>query len=292
MMLTNLLLAASLAGGPEVQWTAPSMLVAGKPYLVEVQISAPEEGAKLANWLLTPSAFTIGGKPIAKRDDDRTFQLPGGFTVSGSIDLSRHIREEGQFALGYAQEILDLEPVNVRVLKAAPEGLDFMEMPVEELSKYNVLISTVRGDMLCEVWPDKAPKHARNFLDLAYTGFYDGTIFHRVIPGFMIQGGDPTGTGTGDGPRQLEAEFNADVKHVAGTLSMARGNDVNSASCQFFVMHGDSPGLDGQYSAFGKLLLGADVVDAIVRTPRNRSDRPNKPQTMHSVTVVMAEGAE
>jgi peptidyl-prolyl cis-trans isomerase B (cyclophilin B) len=287
MILTNLLLAASLAGGPEIQWSAPSMFIAGKPYVVDIQITAPHDGAQLANWLLTPSAFTIGGQPIAKRDDTRTFQLPGGFSVTGKVDLSAHITATGEFALGYAEGLLDQEPVAVRVLKAAPEGLDFMAMPIEQISDYNILLSTNRGDVLCEVWPDIAPGHARNFLDLTYTGFYDGTIFHRVIPGFMVQGGDPTGTGTGDGPRQLEAEFSPDVKHLAGTLSMARSQDPNSGSCQFFIMHGDSPHLDGQYSAFGKLLLGADVVDAIVRTPRNRADRPNKPQTILNATVVV-----
>ena len=94
-----------------------------------------------------------------------------------------------------------------------------------------------------------------------------------------------------DGPRRLEAEF-SDVKHVAGTLSMARSNDPNSASCQFFVMHNNAPHLDGQYSAFGKVLLGMDVVEAIVRTPRNRQDRPNSPQTILSAIVVKAEPKE
>jgi len=208
MIFTNLMLAASLAGGPEIQWSAPSIFIAGKPYVVEVQITAPEEGAQLANWLLTPAAFSIEGQALAKRDDERTFNLPGGFSVSGKIGLGPHIQASGEFGLGYAVEVLQQDPVPVRVLAAAPEDVDFMTLPVEQLAKYNVLISTNRGDMLCEVWPDVAPNHARNFLDLAYAGFYDGTIFHRVIPGFMIQGGDPSGTGGGDGPRTLAAEFN------------------------------------------------------------------------------------
>jgi len=296
MMLTTLLLSLpslpGLVGGPEVQWTAPSTYIAGKPYEVEVQIRAPEGGAVVAGWLLTPSAFTVDGLPLAPRDDQRTFQLPAGFTISGTIDLAEQLLIAKDFNLGYASEMLGEEPLSVRVLQAAPEGLDFMTMPVEQLSEYNVLLQTNAGNILVEVWPDIAPNHARNFLDLSYTGFYDGTIFHRVIPGFMIQGGDPTGTGTGDGPRKLEAEFSDSVKHVAGVLSMARSNDPNSASCQFFIMHGDAPHLDGQYSAFGKVLMGADVVDAIARTPRNHSDRPNKPQTLMAAVVVKAQGGE
>ncbi len=295
-MLTNLLLAASLAGGPEIQWTAPSMFIAGRPYVVDISITAPAEGALITNWLLTPSAFTVDGNPLASRDDERTFRLPGGFSVSGTVDLGRYITASGEFALGYADGILQQEPIKVRVIEppsdAAPEGLDFMEMPVEQLSAYNVLLLTNRGEILLEVWPDIAPGHVRNFLDLSYTGFYDETIFHRVIPTFMVQGGDPTGTGAGNGPRSLKAEFDPEVKHVAGTLSMARGGDVNSASCQFFIVHGPAPHLDGQYTAFGKLTHGQDVVDAIARTPRNRQDRPNKPQTIISATVVAARGGE
>ncbi|MCP4250890.1 MAG: peptidylprolyl isomerase [bacterium] len=100
--------------------------------------------------------------------------------------------------------------------------------------------------------PDKAPKHVENFVDLAKSGFYDGLAFHRIIDGFMIQGGCPRGDGTGDGPRRLQAEFN-DTPHVLGTLSMARSNDPNSASCQFFICLGDAGFLDGQYSAFGQI---------------------------------------
>jgi len=115
-----------------------------------------------------------------------------------------------------------------------------------------VTISTDHGDMTLELLPDKAPKHADNFVTLAESGFYDGTTFHRVIDGFMIQGGCPRGDGTGDGPRRMAAEFN-DTPHVLGTLSMARSNDPNSASCQFFICLGDAGFLDGQYTAFGKI---------------------------------------
>ena len=125
--------------------------------------------------------------------------------------------------------------------------------------------------------------------DSAYTGFYDGVVFHRVIPGFMIQGGDPTGTGQGNGPRQLKAEF-TDAKHVRGVVSAARlGHDVNSASCQFFIVHNTSSHLDGSYSAFGKVVSGMDAVDRIAAAPQDpRTNRPRSPQTILKAAVILA----
>ncbi|HEX6883170.1 MAG TPA: peptidylprolyl isomerase [Planctomycetota bacterium] len=165
--------------------------------------------------------------------------------------------------------------------------MDEAALPAAELAKYWVLLTTNRGDLLAEFWPDVAPNHVRNFLDLSHTGFYDGTTFHRVIPGFMIQGGDPDGSGSGNGPRILKAEFNA-KKHVPGVLSAARTPDPNSASCQFFVMHANAPHLDGQYSGFGQLVTGLDVVDRIVKTPRGQGDRPHEPQIIERAVVVKA----
>ncbi|MBK7875407.1 MAG: peptidylprolyl isomerase [Planctomycetes bacterium] len=161
-------------------------------------------------------------------------------------------------------------------------------MEPAELAKYHVILQTNRGDMEVEFWPETAPNHVRNFLDLCYTGFYNGLTFHRVIPGFMIQGGDPTGTGTGNGPRSLKAEFSRDpkYKHVAGVLSMARSQNPDSASCQFFVMHGTSPHLDGQYSAFGKLVSGLDAVEKIVNSKKGSGDKPIEPQTIVKATVI------
>jgi peptidyl-prolyl cis-trans isomerase B (cyclophilin B) len=172
--------------------------------------------------------------------------------------------------------------------QAAETGLDFMKMPVGDLSKYHVVLETNQGNMEAEFWPDVAPNHVRNFLDLAYTGFYDGTTFHRVIPGFMIQGGDPTGTGTGDGKRKLKAEFNK-MKHDAGVLSMARSASPDSASCQFFVMHARSTHLDGQYSGFGKLVSGLDVVDKIAKTKTKPGDKPVETQKILKARVVKAQ---
>ncbi len=137
------------------------------------------------------------------------------------------------------------------------------------------------GKIVIELFPDKAPKHVRNFDSLVSVKFYDGTAFHRVIPNFMIQGGDPNSK---DKPRdtwgfgdpsltKVPAEFN-DVKHVRGIVSMARTNDPNSATSQFFIMHGNAPHLDGQYSAFGKVVSGMEVVDKIANLPRDKRDNP------------------
>jgi peptidyl-prolyl cis-trans isomerase B (cyclophilin B) len=162
-----------------------------------------------------------------------------------------------------------------------------MNMDAAQLANWRVVMTTTAGEMEMEFWPETAPNHVRNFLDLCQAGFYDGVIFHRVIPGFMIQGGDPTGTGTGGGPRRLKAEF-SQRPHKKGVLSMARSSDPNSASCQFFVMHDASPHLDGQYSAFGVVVRGLEVVDAIAKTRTGPGDRPVAKQEIKSAKVVPA----
>jgi peptidyl-prolyl cis-trans isomerase B (cyclophilin B) len=286
MIATLLALLPLCAGGPEVRWNASGTYVVGQPYKVQVEITAPKDGTVVSSWLLSPAAFTIDGKALAKREDSGTLHLPAGFTITGSVDLGAHIKASGEFKLGYASEIADTPPVNVRTLEAAPGGLNFMTMPVEELGKYLIFFQTNRGDILVRMWPHIAPEHSRNYLDLAYINFYDGTTFHRIIPGFMIQGGDPDGSGSGNGPRTLKAEFNPAVKHLRGVLSAARTNDPNSASCQFFIMHGTAAHLDGQYSAFGETVLGLDVVDAIVNSPKGPGDKPKTPQKIERAIVV------
>jgi len=155
-------------------------------------------------------------------------------------------------------------------------------------------IQTDKGTITFEPLAELAPEHVKNFVELALSGFYDGTKFHRVIPGFMIQGGDPNtrtthtaSWGTGNGPRRLKAEFSPASKasHVRGMVSMARSADPNSASCQFFVVHKDSTFLDNQYSIFGKVLTGMEVVDAIANTPRDASDRPLQPVVIEKITI-------
>jgi peptidyl-prolyl cis-trans isomerase B (cyclophilin B) len=141
-----------------------------------------------------------------------------------------------------------------------------------------------------ELYPEFAPNTVANFVTLAQDGFYDGLIFHRVIRGFMIQGGDPTGTGMGGPGYHIKGEFAANgvanpLKHSRGVLSMARSMMKDSAGSQFFVMHEDAPHLDGQYAAFGKVTKGMDAVDAIASTPTKGQDRPVTDQRIKKVTV-------
>lgn len=144
-------------------------------------------------------------------------------------------------------------------------------------------IETNQGTMVVEFWPDVAPGHVKNFIDLAKKDFYDGLLFHRVIPDFMIQGGCPEGTGMGGPGYKIAAEFNK-RPHERGVLSMARSGDPNSAGSQFFVCHAKAPHLDGQYTAFGRLLSGYDALDAIATTEA-QGDRPVEDQKMLEVTV-------
>ena len=174
-------------------------------------------------------------------------------------------------------------------MQPAEPGLKFLDLPAGELANFHVVIDTNQGEMEVEFWPDVAPNHVRNFLDLAYTGFYDKKTFHRVIPGFMIQGGCPQGSGMGDGPRKLKAEFSKTKKHTKGVLSMARSQNPDSASCQFFVMHAVSPHLDGQYSAFGKLVSGEQTLDKIAGTRTGGNDKPVSTQMINKMTVVRAD---
>lgn len=141
-----------------------------------------------------------------------------------------------------------------------------------------------------ELYPEIAPQSVNNFVSLVGKGFYDGLIFHRVIPGFMIQGGDPEGTGMGGPGYSIKGEFSSngfknDLKHTKGVLSMARSMMPNSAGSQFFIMHETSPHLDGEYAAFGKIIEGQDVVDTIAVVDTDYSDRPRTPQVMKTVTV-------
>ena len=154
-----------------------------------------------------------------------------------------------------------------------------------------VTIEMENGDVIkAELYPEVAPNTVNNFISLAKKGFYDGLIFHRVIPGFMIQGGDPEGTGMGGPGYGIKGEFamngfKNDLKHTTGVLSMARSQRPNSAGSQFFIMVDDAPHLDGQYAAFGKVTEGIDVAQAIVSSPRDWSDRPREDQVMTKVTV-------
>ena len=144
--------------------------------------------------------------------------------------------------------------------------------------------------IVAELYPEIAPNTVNNFISLINKGFYDGLIFHRVIKGFMLQGGDPEGNGTGGPGYSIKGEFSQngfknDLKHTAGVFSMARSMMPDSAGSQFFIMHMDSPHLDGAYAAFGKVIEGFDVVDGIAEVKTNFSDKPKEDQIMVEVTV-------
>lgn len=154
-----------------------------------------------------------------------------------------------------------------------------------------VTIEMENGDVIrAELYPETAPNTVRNFISLVQAGFYDGLTFHRVIPGFMIQGGDPAGNGSGGPDYCIRGEFTAngfqnDLAHTRGVLSMARTMQPDSAGSQFFIMTEDAPHLDRQYAAFGKVTENIEACDAIVNTPRDYNDRPRETQRMKRVTV-------
>ncbi len=154
-----------------------------------------------------------------------------------------------------------------------------------------VTIEMENGDVMkAELYPEIAPNTVNNFINLVNKGFYDGVIFHRVIRGFMIQGGDPQGTGVGGPGYSIKGEFSYngfanDLKHTKGVLSMARTMEPNSAGSQFFIMHETSPHLDGQYAAFGKVVEGEDIIDKIAAVATDYMDKPLEEQKMKKVTV-------
>ena len=154
-----------------------------------------------------------------------------------------------------------------------------------------VTITMANGEVMkAELYPEIAPNTVNNFISLVKKGYYDGLIFHRVIAGFMIQGGCPNGNGIGGPGYSIKGEFSQNgfkntLKHTEGVLSMARAMNPNSAGSQFFIMHQNSPHLDGQYAAFGKLVEGLDVVDSIAQVGTDWSDRPMVPQIIESMTV-------
>jgi peptidyl-prolyl cis-trans isomerase B (cyclophilin B) len=161
------------------------------------------------------------------------------------------------------------------------------------------VIRTSEGEMVAEFWTDVAPKTVENFKKLAKSGFYDGTAFHRIIKGFMVQGGDPLTKddskqarwGTGDPGYKIDAEFNK-KSHERGVLSMARSQDPNSAGSQFFICHGAPKFLDGQYTAFGKLIKGDDVLEKIATTKTLPGDRPEKRMNVESIKIVPADSVK
>ena len=180
----------------------------------------------------------------------------------------------------------------------APPPVAQKEKPMSEYENKVAELHTTAGEIHIRFFPDVAPNHVRNFLDLAEQGFYDGTKFHRVIPRFMIQGGDPNTIkgdpntwGSGNASKTLTAEFNR-VPHKRGIVSMARSQHPDSASSQFFIVVADSTFLDNQYTVFGQVTKGMDVADKIVAAPRGANDRPNQPTAITKVVVRAATPEE
>ena len=160
------------------------------------------------------------------------------------------------------------------------------------MENINIRITMENGAQIeAELYPETAPITVENFVSLIKEKFFDGIIFHRVIKGFMIQGGDPTGTGMGGSEKTIKGEFLSngvvnELKHTRGVLSMARTMDPNSASSQFFIMHEDAPHLEGQYAAFGKVTKGMEVVDAIANTRTDFRDRPLEDQRIKTIELI------
>ena len=189
-------------------------------------------------------------------------------------------------------------PAPTTTTAPAPKASAEENRPMEYYKDKVAELHTSAGEIDIRFYPDAAPNHVKNFIDLAEKGFYNGTKFHRVIPGFVIQGGDPNtvsgspGTwGTGVSPTRLKSEFNA-IAHRRGIVSMARSQDPNSASSQFFICVADAGSLDNQYTAFGKVTKGMEVADKIVSAPRGAGDRPNNPTSIDKIVIREAKPDE
>jgi peptidyl-prolyl cis-trans isomerase B (cyclophilin B) len=211
------------------------------------------------------------------------------------ISLKRHLFSAIGLAVVAAQLSFAQPPPPPSPASDAAAATDKKASADDEVA----VMKTTEGEMVISFWPDAAPKTVANFKKLAKSGFYDGTCFHRVIKDFMIQGGDPLTKdptkeqmwGTGDPGYKVDAEFN-DHSHVRGVISMARSQDPNSAGSQFFICHGNPKFLDHQYTAFGKLIKGDDVLEKIATTPTHPPDRPNKREEIISVKIVPASSVK
>jgi len=187
---------------------------------------------------------------------------------------------------------MSLRSIALCLLSVFTAGFLFAQAQnLTEPDKEVAVLQTNSGKIVIEFFPNAAPKHVKNFKQLTRSGFYNGTHFHRVIPGFMIQGGDPnskdndrSNDGTGNSGTNVPAEFTS-ISHKRGIVSMARSSDPNSASCQFFIVVKDSTFLDNQYSAFGRVIEGMDVADKIVNVKRDDRDNPINPVIIQKVTI-------
>ncbi len=247
-------------------FSAPALFIQGEPYRVTVDIKGVgEKPCQMPAWLLTPAAWLVNNKPLIRREAEGNIEVEPGQSISMSVDIAPRINERFEndpidFRLSFAESGVD--PIDVIYLGLPERGINFEELPKEQLGNYQVVLQTTGGAVWLEMWPDVAPNHVRNFLDLASKGFYDGSPFYRIIPMFMVQGGRAV---SGEAPpRKLDAEFNS-RNHDAGVLSAARlPDDINSATSEFFIVHSNAPHLNGKYSAFGRVVHGMDAVNNMV----------------------------
>ena len=277
-----------------------STFMAAAEVVLRLQVEAIEDGAVVPASLFDGLAFDVScgeasGPAILEAGSAGVVHLAKGTTIVRTIALPAARFTPDLAAAGIATVALQwpgLTGANC-VFDVVPDvsQLDIADL---DLEKTRVVLVTSLGEMTLSFRPDKAPRHVVNFLELAKKGFYDGTKFHRVIRGFMIQGGDPNTKddsrrdlwGQGGPGYRVDAEFN-DIRHVRGVLSMAREPDPDSAGSQFFIMHGEAGHLDGQYSAFGHLESGADTLDAIANVPVQKGgSAPLEPVVLRSVVIL------
>ncbi len=281
-------LAAAAQGGDEVdvslELVSPTAM-AGEDVRLKITLHS-ESGRGLAPAMLDSACFRVElseGDVITPRKEGlkkSTVNLGKNVTISRTVNLGPLLEVKGCQTVRAWWEYKDLSSEKI--------SFGLFEWP---LDRVEIVIETEMGNMVAEFFPDKAPRTAGNFVRLAEEGFYDGLCFHRVVPGFMIQGGCPNGEGTGGPGYTIAAEFN-DTHHEKGILSMARGENVDSAGSQFFVVHADSPHLDWNYTAFGKLVSGFDVLDKIVAVETtvnpyiaSEQSRPVKPPRIIKMTT-------
>lgn len=253
--------------GVELSATIPSLFLEGEPFVVSLDITATGDSpVDLPAWMLTPAAWSASRKALQRRPKKASVPLQPGQVLTVTLDLAPLIQERFPKPTDFSLAVEGAKDTKQDVIwLGAPEAdIDYSTLSQKLLEDYQVVLFTSGGPIWVELWPDVAPYHVRNFLDLCDSGFYRGSPFHRVIPGFMAQAGRSK-----DGkpaPRKVQAEFNS-RRHVAGVLSAARlGSDMDSAESEFFIVHRTSPHLDGAYSAFGQVLAGMEAVEAIVDT--------------------------
>ena len=296
MIATSLALA--LLAQPSCSF--PTIQLPGDPFVAKVVVVADATGEVDAS-LLEPAGFAIAGKPLGAPLNATKLKLPPGTKLSIEVDLAAALLASGlvgDFELDWLGDPAGPQKVRrIEAFETSDSFLDEAKFPTAELAQFRVLLATNQGQMEVEFWPDVAPGMVRNWLELCRTGFYAGTLFHRVGPGFMIQGGDPKTKdpskrgewGTGNGPRTMKDEFSSVKKHERGVLSMA-SSGPNTASCQFFVMHGPYPSLDGKYSCFGRLVSGYETLDKIATANgtvgRDRTVSPAQPQRIDKAIIM------